>query len=578
MDSNLDFPENKDSNLNSSEDIDFKIIFNFFNRNKKFISSISIIFVFLGILISYFPKRVWEGQFQIVLNLDKDGKDISGLKSLSKKFSLGSTSNNLNTEVGILKSPSVLMPAYELAKGINNEFSNNIYEFSEWKNNNLLIMLQRNTSILNISYKDTNKSIILPVLKKMSSTYQEYSAKRKKRIDQNTESYLKEQIKFFKEKSAQSLKKAQEFAIDQDLFYFDMDKDKNISRFKKNGSYDFSLKNANLSFLPQNINIENIRVNAANEIRQIDLQLDKISNLKEDEELGFLVVLPDSNENRTSASALEIIDAKLVEMRSKYTDEDANVRRLLEQRKLTIQSQNKRAINFLKAKRLETQAKMEAALRPKGVLLKYKELIRNASRDETTLIEVEDELRELELRKTRQEPPWELITKPTVSKFPVDTIKRDIILISLFLGASLSSVYSFFKEKKSGKIFEYKDFKKLAGLDLGQIMKFKCNELNEVNTFLNEYLKYKYSEGINLIKLGSLEESKTQIIKENLTRNKIKINMFDSILDLEKSGKTSINFLILEFGYITFSEVETLKKFLQLFNINLIGTIIIEKD
>tara|TARA_B100000212_G_C27048003_1_gene394450 strand:- start:253 stop:582 length:330 start_codon:yes stop_codon:yes gene_type:complete len=109
-------------------------------------------------------------------------------------------------------------------------------------------------------------------------------------------------------------------------------------------------------------------------------------------------------------------------------------------------------------------------------------------------------------------------------------------------------------------------------------MKFKCNESNEVNTFLNEYLKYKYSEGINLIKLGSLEESKTQIIKENLTRNKIKINMFDSILDLEKSGKTSINFLILEFGYITFSEVETLKKFLQLFNINLIGTIIIEKD
>ena len=57
----------------------------------------------------------------------------------------------------------------------------------------------------------------------------------------------------------------------------------------------------------------------------------------------------------------------------------------------------------------------------------------------------------------------------------------------------------------------------------------------ENNTFFNEYIKKKFGKGINLIKLGILEENVIQIIKEDLTRNKIKIDIFDSILLLKKS-------------------------------------------
>ena len=119
----------------------------------------------------------------------------------------------------------------------------------------------------------------------------------------------------------------------------------------------------------------------------------------------------------------------------------------------------------------------------------------------------------------------------------------------------------------------------MIGLELGQIIKYKCNQLNEENnTFLNEYIKNKFNKGINLIKLGSLEENKTQIIKEDLTKNKIKIDIFDSILELKNSGNTNSNFLILEFGFLTYAQVESLIKYLELFDINLEGTIIIEKD
>ena len=44
---------------------------------------------------------------------------------------------------------------------------------------------------------------------------------------------------------------------------------------------------------------------------------------------------------------------------------------------------------------------MEAAKRPKGVLLKYKELIRNAARDEATLVKLENDLRIIELEQAR---------------------------------------------------------------------------------------------------------------------------------------------------------------------------------
>ena len=49
---------------------------------------------------------------------------------------------------------------------------------------------------------------------------------------------------------------------------------------------------------------------------------------------------------------------------------------------------------------------MEAAMRPKGVLLKYKELIREAYRDEATLVSLENQLRRFELESSRQMDPW----------------------------------------------------------------------------------------------------------------------------------------------------------------------------
>ena len=53
----------------NDQELDLGIILNFLDRNKIFLSKFSLIFFIVGALISFLPKKTWEGQFQIVLNL-----------------------------------------------------------------------------------------------------------------------------------------------------------------------------------------------------------------------------------------------------------------------------------------------------------------------------------------------------------------------------------------------------------------------------------------------------------------------------------------------------------------------------
>ena len=101
----------------------------------------------------------------------------------------------------------------------------------------------------------------------------------------------------------------------------------------------------------------------------------------------------------------------------------------IEERELLIQVLKKRSIGYLNARRLQVEAKIESANRPKGVLLKYKELVREAQRDEATLVNLENQFRLNELNSAKFETPWELITRPTLLKGHVTPNKKKIQLI-----------------------------------------------------------------------------------------------------------------------------------------------------
>ena len=231
---------------------------------------------------------------------------------LASRFFGSASSSSRETEVGILESQSVLMPVFEY---VNSEYkksnpTSNDLIFSNWKNNKLNINLKEGTSILNIRYKDTDKKSIIDVLSKISQEYQKYTGKKKLRSIQLSKKYVEEQISKYQMKASKSIKKAEEFAIDQDLI---------IPKIFPSTSYSapnfLNSNQANNNFLNsnnllttndflKNTNIEQTRVNAANKIRQIDSQIKKIENLKNDNEKLIYIgsIIPEFKSNFSMAN------------------------------------------------------------------------------------------------------------------------------------------------------------------------------------------------------------------------------------------------------------------------------------
>ena len=130
----------------------------------------------------------------------------------------GNNPSKIKTEIEVLKSPSVLINIFEFVKSkkaLSNKAATKI-RFKDWKKS-LDIRLQKGTQVLNISYKDSDHKLILPVLNQISETYQEYSGK-KRLINLNLGiDYFLNQISLFENNSNESIRNLQEFAAKHDL-------------------------------------------------------------------------------------------------------------------------------------------------------------------------------------------------------------------------------------------------------------------------------------------------------------------------------------------------------------------------
>ena len=146
------------------------------------------------------------------------------------------------------------------------------------------IQLKAGTSILNISYKDEDKDLIIPLLNNMTNVYQDYSGKNKRRGIELTKIYLNKQINDYQLKSISSFKAAQDYAADQDLTILDISVGNNNSNISSQNDILRGIKNmenisinySNEQTLANNTSIEVARVTAANQIRKNDSLIKKI--------------------------------------------------------------------------------------------------------------------------------------------------------------------------------------------------------------------------------------------------------------------------------------------------------------
>ena len=539
--------KSKMNKFKENDEIDLRTFKNFFLRNIKLIGAFSFVFLFVASFYSLTIKKTFAGKFQIVLNQPTNSlmnPQLSNLLGNKKK------SYNLVTEVGILESPSLLMPIFDFVVSENKNIG---LRFQEWKKN-LVINLEQGTSILNIEYMDKDKELIIPVLDKISFAYQEYSGSKKKRNIYLTKKYLDGQIDIFKDKSNKSLKEAQKYGIEQDLIL-------DTQSEKKKGS------NSDLFNINRNISIEKIRVNAANKIRKIDAQISKIKEIGKDyEKLQYIGSTIPALVDEGLPARLGEIEKKLVRTRVLFTDNDIKVISLVKERDLLIKLLTKRAIGYLEVARLEEEARMQAAMRPEGVIQKYKELMRAVQRDEETLVNLEGELRAAELEEARLEDPWNLITKPTLKPNPVKPIKKIIALQGLILGLIIGSLVAFYKEKKSGILFD--DFELENLLDAKIVS--KINILSDQNfledkKIIQDLLSVNSTKNIRFIKTESISESNISVFSKKFI-SKNKNIFFDN--NLVKSDETDIFILLTSSSGLTYKEIYNLKKRADILNIS----------
>lgn len=566
-------PNSNDLKVNQNlveefNEIDLSLFFAFFVRNKKIIALTSIATFLVSICLTFFVKKVWTGQFEIVLNNNQNNINLPDFAQFSK-FINNTEPNNLKTEVGILESPSILLPIFEFVnKKKTSENQSLIYnQFQYWKKNNLKINLKNNTSILQISYFDNQKELIVPVLEKISTKYQDYSNRSRQRANVLTKLFLENQIKVFRNKSALSFKAAQSFAIDQDL--------DNLNFYLNN-----DIETDNQIIMP-NISIEKVRIDAANRIRDIDARLKQIQKLGDNsEQIQYIGSNIPAIVREELIETLEELEIKLDTAKSTYRDNDLKVKQLINERNRLINLIRKRIIGYLNAEKLSNKALMESAMRPKDVLLNYKSLIREAKRDESTLINLENQLRIIEIDESRLKDPWELITIPTLMQNAVYPSKKIFGMFGLFIGSILGASLAYYKEKKTNLIFERKILDRKLSIPTTEEIYINQITKNSNNIeYLRKFMNFEDNQLTSLMPLGFIEEDSLKLLQKYLINKEIdkKSNLKIYLNNLNEFLKSKNKFLVANMKNIRYCDISSLINYLAISDLGIKGIIIINE-
>jgi len=470
--------------------INLNIIYKFIKRNFKTLSYFSLIgMLFVGSsFIKY--KKTWRGQFKIVIEKvtgsspnSSSSRSGGGAQFIFNQLTKGS--NDLNTEQEILKSPFILLNVYDFINDFDPLYKSKGIEYKDWVEN-IKVEFVEGTSVLIITYTDKRKQNIIPVLQEISKRYQEYSGSKRVRDLTLSLDYFEKQIDKYKEKAILSNQELNDFALKHDLIY------------QKGPSAGINQENMNLVGFNPILDIETKRTEVSNKLRNIDKLIERI---KSDEENPVSIIylseiinnqISQNSEMRSKRKLIENINLQLVNNRQIYNENDKSIQDLKRQRKIYTESLYKQTLGILEAQRKSSKANLKSLERPPGVISKFKELLRSASKDEILLSKLEDQFRVVSLEKAKIKDPWQLITNPTLDRNPVPSYKLRKIILGLLAGFLTGSFILILREKKERKIFTSFDIESiLPGIPIDI---FKISE------------KIKWEEYIHFISIGMAEK------------------------------------------------------------------------
>ena len=524
--------------------VDFAPIQRIIFRNKYLFCSFILIFTILGWLYGLSRKPLYQGHFEIVVDIINKKSSES---SILNNFTIGRNVSSLATEVGILESPSVLRPVYEYVMSEKRKIDPKFKEinFISWKDNFLKINLKSETSILKIIYQDNEKILIKPVLEKISEAYQIYSGKSKQRQISLAREYLSSQIVKFRSKSNKSLQVAQEYAIDNNL--------------------SFGQDNSNESLA--NFGFENRRV-ISDKIKKIDFQINKIKNLdKSFNKLQYFGFIAPQEITSSLMDKLTRQEEKLISLKFLYKPDDKSIISVKKEKELTLKLLKEKTLGYLETEKLILQTKLDSIARPKEVVIQYKTLLREASRQEDTLVKLENQLQSTNLEAAKFEDPWELISDPYVSNSSIRN-KNIYVFFGIFAGGILGLLSSIFKEKKSGFVYDAEILEKVFNCRIIQELKLENQDYIEVSNLLLKNILDKYEkESVHFLIVGKENVLIDQFLK-NINLNYKNIKVEKKLLNILEADKL---FILSSLEDVKEKQIRYFAEQIKILNINIQG-------
>ena len=460
----------KNNELNNSyNEFDLKNLFNSIQRRSKLSIIVASSTLFLSFCYAFLSKPIYRGEFQIVLN-QKNKNSVAatalfnavtdpGIRSLiGNAFD---TQSNINTEVEILKSKSVLMPIFNFVKNqkeLEGKSMKN-YKFSEWLSK-VKIDLKLRTSVLNVSYQDSSKDLVLPVVEKISNAYKSYPGRDKNRGLLDAIDYFDKQIKSFTDKNEKAYREYISFALENNL--------NTLPTGLPVRSYTETNINNKIEDSSNNISIDP-RLVIQNRVQELEVEKKEVEKLDidtyDDQTLPMFIQITEERSNHLVQS----IDNKVVELseiRNFFTEDDTKVINLKNNIKDLNKKLHTKTLEYIDIEIRNLKARMKLLTKPKDIVIKSKEMQRELVRLDTILVNLENTKGIIALQLAEETNPWQIISTPFMDDSPVAPKKKQIVALGLVAGIFLGVISALYADRYSGLVFNLSEFKSLLNYKL----------------------------------------------------------------------------------------------------------------
>jgi len=437
--------------------------------------------------------RVWQADFQIVLADDKGGSGLSSLLSQGGGLSallggvggvLGGAggSSSQETELKILLSPSVLLPVFDYVKSQLPPDQRAGLSLRGWAGA-VGAKAAKGTSVLDVTYQGTDPALVLAASRKLAETYQNYSGRKRQRSLQALIRYLNDQLAIYQPRAEASRARAEAFAnrftlTSADALPYSGGGSSNIGSLGDGtglGSLLSGISAITGGSNPGSLKAQQSELNRR--IFDLQFQLARVQRAGDRElinmtsstaSVGVLGTLVGGG--GASSTSLQELDRAIAERRSRFQDNNPIVVSLQKQRRVLIGVMNRQLAQEISSAIRLAQSQLKALERPPGVVETFQQLNRNATRDNSILQNLENNLEQQKLELARDSQPWELISAPTLSDRPIKPRPAFNLAIGLLAGLLSGAGGALLLERRSGLVFHTEELLELLPYPLlGQL-------------------------------------------------------------------------------------------------------------